>query len=248
MIKKRKFRYIVYLVLFFCSPFTGRAQKPDSTSIIKEDLSNLQLPPLSELFENSKKSAAVEYFNIKKEVQERELKTEKRSWLKYFRVGANYQYGTGVVNSSSSSESSYLYQYSNTKQSWYSAGASVSIPVDDLFDRPNRVKKQRLEMHATEVEVEKWHDEQKLRIIEAYTNAEQLLAVLKIKIEALAIADAQYKDSENDFINGTIDATELNNRKSYQVSAYTDYQETKSALKNELLQLEVLSKTKILGN
>ncbi len=238
----------IFFILFIIIWLPILAQKPDSTSVIKEDLSYLQLPPLSELFENSKKSAAVEYFNIKKEEQERELKTEKRSWLKYFRIGANYQYGTGVVNSSSSSESSYIYQYSNTKQSWYNAGASVSVPIDDLFDRPNRVKKQRLEMQATEVEVEKWHDEQKLRIIEAYTNAEQLLAVLKIKIEALTIADAQYKDSENDFINGKITSTELNNRKSYQVSAYTDYQQTKSALKNELLQLEVLSKTKILGN
>jgi len=102
-------------------------------------------------------------------------------------------------------------------------------------------------MQATEVEVQKWHDEQKIRIIDAYTSAEQLLSVLKIKIEALTLANAQYSLAESDFINSKITATELNSQKVFQVSAYVDYEETRATLNKAILQLEVLSKTEIIN-
>ncbi|MEL7588109.1 MAG: TolC family protein [Prolixibacteraceae bacterium] len=241
---KRRCVIFIYLSLIF--PPALVAQESEISKLVPEDYASLQLPPLVTLFENAKKSAAVEFFSIKKEEQESLLRTEKRSWMKYFKANANYQYGkTGVLSYSEDNLS--LYQYSDIQQSFYSVGGSISIPMDDLFDRPNRVKRQKLEMQATEVEVEKWHDEQKLRIIEAYTDAEQYLSVLKIKIEALILANAQYRIAENNFINGTMTSQELNNQKSFQVSAYADYEQTRSSLNKALLQLEVLSKTKILN-
>jgi outer membrane protein TolC len=140
-----------------------------------------------------------------------------------------------------------LFQYSDIEQSYYSAGGSISIPLDDLFDRPNRVKRQKLQMQATQMEVERWHDEQKLRIIEAYTSAEQNLSLLKIKIEALTFVNAQYKIAENNFINGRINAEELSLQKRNQVSVYADYEQTKAMLNHALLSLEVLAKMKIIN-
>jgi outer membrane protein TolC len=223
-----------------------KAQESEISKPESDDYMKLLLPPLSVLFENAKKSAAVEFYEIRKKEQESLLRTEKRSWLKYFRANASYLYGkTGILSYSEDNLS--LYQYSDIEQSFYNVGGSISIPIDDLFDRPNRIKRQRLEMEATEVEVEKWHDEQKLRIIEAYTTAEQLLSVLKIKVEALTLAQAQYKDAENNFINGKISVQELNNQKSFQVSAFADYEQTRAMLKKELLGLEVLTKTQIIN-
>lgn len=223
-----------------------KAQESEVTGLMPDDYAKLQLPPLAVLFENARKSPAVEFFNIRKQEQESVLKTEKRSWMKYFRGSASYQYGkSGVL--SYSEDNLNLYQYSDIEQDLYSVGASVSIPLDDLFDRNNRIKRQKLEMQATEMEVERWHDEQKLRIVDAYTAAEQYLSVLKVKIEALTFANAQYTLAENDFINGQIDAHELSLRKNDQISVFVAYEETKGSLNNVLLRLEILSKTKIIS-
>jgi len=118
-----------------------------------DDYAKLQLPPLATLFDNARNSPAVEFYNIKKQEQESLLKTERRGWMKYFRGSASYQYGkSGVLNYSEDNLN--LYQYSDIEQNLYSVGGSVSIPLDDLFDWHNRIKRQKLEMRATEVEVE----------------------------------------------------------------------------------------------
>jgi len=237
---------IIPVFLFTFSIPVLKAQESEVSNLQPDDYVNLQLPPLSMLFENARKSAAVELYRLKKEEQESLLKTEKRSWMKYFKATASYQYGkTGVLSYSEDNLS--LYQFSDVEQSFYSLGGSIAVPLDDLFDRPNRVKRQRLEMQATEVEVEKWHDEQKLRIVHAYTSAEQLIAVLKTKNEALIFANTQYGLAESDFISGRIDAQELGEQKNNLANTLNDYEQTRASLKNAILQLEILSKTKILS-
>jgi len=248
MIKKeRLINSFICLVMVITFPYVTRAQE-NTSQLLSDNYTETKLPPLNILFENAKKSAAVEFYQIRMEEQASALKTEKRSWLKYFKVGTAYQWGKMGINSSFSDENTPLYyQYSGSTQNWYQVNASMSVPLDDLFDRKNRIERQQLETKATEMEIEKWYDEQKLKIIEAYTTAEQLLSVMKIKMEALTLAKAQYKDAENDFINGKISTKELNVQKGFQVSAMTDYEETKSSLTKELLQLEVLTKTQIIS-
>ncbi|MDD4190771.1 MAG: TolC family protein [Mangrovibacterium sp.] len=236
----------ISIILLFAIPLSVlKAQESGVAGLIPDDYATLQLPPLETLFENSRKSAAVEYYRLRMQEQESMLKSEKRSWLKYFRASANYQYGkTGVLSYSEDNLS--LYQYSDVEQSFYSAGGSINIPIDDLFDRPNRVKRQKLEMEATKIEVERWHDEQKMRIIELYTSAEQLLNQIKVKIETLTFARAQYQMAEKEFINGKIEVQDLSQQKANQASALVDYEHTRASLNRALLQLEILSKTEIL--
>lgn len=62
-------------------------------SLTSDDYLNLQLPSLEELFENAKNSAAVDYYKVKMEEEASALKTERRSWLKYFRFNSTYQWG-----------------------------------------------------------------------------------------------------------------------------------------------------------
>jgi len=54
------------------------------------DYSKLLLPPLEELFENAKRSPSVEMFESKMMEQDNLLKSEKRSWMKYFKVGGSW--------------------------------------------------------------------------------------------------------------------------------------------------------------
>ncbi len=217
-------------------------------ALTPQDYTKLQIPPLEVLFENAKNSAAVDFYQVKMEEEASVLKTEKRSWLKYFKVGSSWQYGKVGINSSFSDEYTPLfYQYSGARQNWYNVTAGVSIPLDDLFDRGNRIKRQKLRTQATQVEIEKWHDEQKLRIIVVYTQAIKELSLLKFKTESLTFANAQFELSTNDFRNGNIKAGELSAIKKMQTDALENYEETRSQLNRSLLQLEVLTKTKIIN-
>jgi outer membrane protein TolC len=239
-------RYFFWLWMLFPT-FSAMAQD-GIESLSPDDYLNLQLPPLEVLFENAKNSAAVDYYNVKMEEEASALKTEKRSWLKYFRFSSTYQWGLMGINTSFSDiDTPLFYQYSGARQNWYNIGASISIPFDDFFDRGNRITRQKLKTEATRVEMEKWHDEQKLRIIEMYTKAVKELAVLKLKTESLTFANAQYMEGEQDFLNGHLTAVELSVIKSRQMSALETYEDTKAELNKALLQLEVLSKTRILN-
>jgi hypothetical protein len=95
--------------------------------------------------------------------------------------------------------------------------------------------------------MEKWHDEQKMRIIEMYSKAVKELSVLRLKAESLAFANVQSELAQQDFLNGKIDAGELSQIKSIQMNLLESYEQTRSELNKALLQLEVLSKTKLLN-
>lgn len=231
--------------MFFVRPVNAQV---DIESLDPDYYLNLRLPSLEELYENAKSSAAVDMYQVKMEEEASALRTERRSWLKYFRFSTSYQWGLMGINTSFSDiDTPLFYQYSGARQNWYNVGASISIPFDDLFDRGNRIKRQKLKTKATRVEMEKWHDEQKLRIIEVYTKAGKELSVLKLKAETLAFANAQFKLAQQDFINGNIEAGELSQIKAMQMDALETYENTRAELNKALLQLEVLSKTKILN-
>jgi outer membrane protein TolC len=238
--------YFLWLWMLFPA-FSAMAQD-GIESLSPDDYLNLQLPPLEVLFENAKNSAAVDLYKVKMEEEASALKTEKRSWLKYFRFNSTYQWGLMGINTSFSDiDTPLFYQYSGARQNWYNVGVSLSIPFDDFFDRRNRITRQKLKTQATRVEMEKWHDEQKLKIIEMYTKAVKELSVLKLKAESLSFANAQFELAQQDFLNGNIEVGNLGQIKSMQMNALESYEQTRSELNRALLQLEILSKTKILN-
>ena len=233
--------------LFFLPFFSGIAQE-GLEALSPDDYLNRKLPPLEVLFENAKNSAAVDFYQVKMEEEASALKTEKRSWLKYFSFSTTYQWGMMGVNTAFSDPNTPLfYTYSGGRQNWYNVGVSIAIPFDDFFDRANRIHRQQLKTKATQVEMEKWHDDQKMKIIEVYTKAVKELSVLRLKAESLSFAKAQSDLAQNDFVNGNIETGDLSQIKSIQMSALESYEQTRSELNKALLQLEILSKTKILN-
>jgi len=212
------------------------------------DYTKLLLPSLEELFENAKKSPSVEMFESKMMEQDNQLKTEKRSWLKYFKVGGSWQYGNIGVNSMFTDQNTPLfYQYSGATQNARFVSGTVSVPFDDLFDRSNRVKRQKMQRRSTELEMEKWFDEQKLRIIDSYVKLTSAMSVLKKKAENLTLTQAQVKSLEADFANGNAEIAALTVAKKMEVDAYETFKITEGTITAELLHLEILSRTKIIS-
>ena len=78
----------------------AREEYNDLARMSAETYMNLHLPPLYELLENARaQSPQVNQFASKKEQEEREIKTLRRSWLKNIKLNAQYSYGSTDVNS-----------------------------------------------------------------------------------------------------------------------------------------------------
>lgn len=230
------------------------AYNPDPTDMAHmtaDDYLTMELPPLGVLIDNSRQTAQMQYYNTEIDVAKTDLKSERRNWLKYFRATGNYQYGqmnwlSTLSGSNAVDPLPVTPTYQGKEQSYWNVGGVVSIPLNDLFDRRNRVKNKKLAVEAAEQNVERWQDELSLKIIDAYTTALQNLSMIKTQAEAVTLAIAQYKITEADFMNGKIDAVTLSRQKNIQSATIREYEQTRASLNNALLRLEIMSHTKII--
>ncbi len=210
---------------------------------------HLQLPPLHVLMQNARKySPQVNVYAANKEMEERELRNVRRTWLSYFKLNASYSYGSTDVTSQMYYNQQYpvVQNVTGTDQSWWNVGASVSFPLDEIFNRRNKIKQQKKRIESIQYEVERWHDDVCLKIIDAYTTAVQYLSVLESASADMTAAKAQYTFSKTDFINGKIDMQELSRHKSIESTAIREYENARAELNKAILELEVLSKTPII--
>ncbi|MEG1621922.1 MAG: TolC family protein [Alistipes sp.] len=213
-----------------------------------EQYLSLQVPPLHTLLENARNSPQVAFYASNKSQEERGLKTIRRSWLRYIKLNGNYNYGStnAYVNNFNSLGDPYAVNTTND-QSWYTVGVSLSLPLEEIFNRRNRIQQQKEKINSIQFEVDRWYDDLSLKIIDAYTSAMQNLAILQSVTEAMMMAKAQYKISESDFINGAIDAQALSRQRNIQNVSIREFEETRALLTNALLRLEILSHTKIIN-
>lgn len=232
------------------SPVKASAQASvevsDLTRLSADDYLNLQLPPLGVLLDNARQNPDLRYFELQVDQEQSELRSTRRTWLKYFKLNGGYQYGM-VNNLASVAEGLDPFVYSARKQSLYNVGASLSFPLDEIFDRRNRIKRQKFKIEQAKANAERGSDELTMKVIDSYTAALEQLSLIRTKSEAATLASAQYKLSESDFVNGKIDAQTLSRQKNIESAALREYEETRSMLNNALLKLEILTRTKLVN-
>mgnify|MGYP003209121378 CR=1 FL=1 len=131
---------------------TAQGNSPDfefeysDLQLSPDDYIGLQLPPLHQLLENARNTPQVEYYNKAVEIQERELKNVRRNWQHYFKINANYNYGSSdIYNQNYQDNSNQIWTTTTTgrEQSWWNVGASFSLPIDEIFNRRNKIKQQK---------------------------------------------------------------------------------------------------------
>lgn len=235
-------------IMFSISSLSSQeASVPESYST--DILLNMELPPLEVLLEGARSSSQVEFYNLRMEGQELMLKTERRKWQEYFSFHANYQYGIMAISTESviGTDLPTVFQYSGSDQSWYTIGASVRLPLDQLFDRRNRIRRQQIKIEETLKERELWYDEHKLRIIEEYAKAVEMSNSLKYVVELFSVSDAQYQLAQKDYVLGVISAQGLNTAKSQQVTAFVQVERVKSELYTAILKMEIMSGVDIIN-
>jgi len=245
-------RRTTILLIIGLLPAVAWGQK-EPVATVKSDSSDLLLdvilPPIEILFENAKNGPSWEFYNLKKDELNRKYITEKRSWYQFVDLFGTYQYGVVGMNSYTDLGTNYpiIYQNSGGEQLWYNAGVSVRFPLDKVIDRKNRIKTQKSVVGQAEKEQEMWFEDRKMKIIDQYTKSEEMINNLKTAIEQYSLSQAEYDMAEKDYIMGTITISELGIAKGKQVQAVQQLAKIRSELKNSILQLEILSCTKILN-
>lgn len=238
-----------FSILLLCTvPSLMKAQEANDNSKTQiEDYTEITLPPLDLLFENVKGAPTYELAQVKEQIERKLLAKEKRAFLGFFSLRGSYQYGM-FGNESTYTDvaiAPYL-TYSTSAQNGYTVGAGVNIPLDQLFDLGARVKRQRLNLKSATLEKEIKYEQIKKEIIELYTTATSQLSILKLRAEALILANVQYSIAEKDFTNGTIESTTLSIEKGRQSQALESFEKSKYELTKSLMILEVITRTPIL--
>ena len=238
-----------FSILLLCTvPSLVKAQEANDNSKIQiEDYTEITLPPLDLLFENVKGAPTYELAQVKEQIERKLLAKEKRAFLGFFSLRGSYQYGMfgNEATHTDVAIAPYL-TYSTSAQNGYTVGAGINIPLDQLFDLGARVKRQRLSLKSATLEKEIRYEQIKKEIIELYATATSQLSILKLRAEALILANVQYNIAEKDFTNGTIESTTLSIEKGRQSQALESFEKSKYELTKSLMILEVITRTPIL--
>ena len=217
------------------------------SAAVPTEIEKMELPPLSVFLDAVVENASVKRAQVAVEQAENEYKIEKRNWLNYFRVSGAYSFGRYNIISNATDEFTPMYQTATASaQHNFNIGASVTVGIGDLVNRPRTVRSKRYTMEQLQYTREELMEERRLRILEAYNVVTEQLATIKAKAETAALYNAQMKLAENDFIQGKINFSALGVERGRRTDAVTSYESSRVALHNSILLLEMLTNVKII--
>ncbi len=223
----------------------GTATQPTSSV----DDSSMELPPLSVFLDAVTENATVKKARSQVEQQKNEYRIEKRNWWNYFKLNGSYSYGRYNILSNASDEYTPMYQTSmSNAQHTFNVGASVSVGIGDLLNRPLKLKSYKYNIEQLQYTQDEVMEERKLKVLEAYNAVTEQLATIKAKAETAALYNAQMKISENNFIQGKIDIITLSLERARRTGAVTTYEQSRVALHNSIILLEMLTNVKIIND
>lgn len=218
-----------------------------ATQNIPDEIENMQLPPLSVFLDAVVENATVKRAQSQVEQTKNEYRLQKRDWWNYLRINGMYSYGRYNVIGNASDEFTPMYQTTmSSAQHNFNVGASVSIPLGDLINRSIKMKKYKYDIEQLQYTQEEVMEERRLRILEAYNAVTEQLATIRAKAETAALYNAQMKISENNFVQGKIDIITLSLERGRRSGAVTNYEQSRVALHNSIILLEMLTNVKII--
>lgn len=211
------------------------------------DIEKLELPPLSIFLDAVSENATVKRAQSQVEQTKNAYRIEKRNWWNYLRLNGNYSFGR--FNTLNENSDTYVDWYQSTSVSTrhtFNIGASLSIGLGDLFNRPLKLKDYRYRIEQLQYTQDEVMEERRLRVLEAYNAVTEQLATIKAKAETAALYNAQMKISENNFIQGKIDIITLSLERARRSGAVTNYEQSRVTLHNSIILLEMLTNVKII--
>lgn len=221
----------------------------DSNSLEGINYSEFKLPPLGILFENAKSTPSIELLEKERQLADKMLSKEKRAFLSFFRVHANYSYGNTSSTSTATDVSTPLYTFaSGAETNYWNVGASVNIGLETLFDLGGRVNRQRLAVEKATIQKEIAFEKLKQEIATIYVRITNNLIALKTAAENAAAYRGAGLMSEQQFRNNLMSIQELAEVRRWENSAVQTYQTIQSQISTDIIMLEILTHTPIITN
>lgn len=221
---------------------TGQTMKE-----LQLEIEKMELPPLSVFLDAVSENATVKKAQSQIAQVKNEYRLEKREWWNYFRLNANYAFGRfNTINENSETFVDWYQSTSVGTRHTFNLGASFSIGLGDLFNRPIKLKDYRYKIEQLQYAQDEVMEDRKLKILEAYNAVREQLATIKAKAETAALYNAQIKISEYNFFQGKITITELAVERARRSGAVTIYEQARVALHNSIILLEMLTNVKII--
>lgn len=210
-------------------------------------IEKMELPPLSVFLDAVSENATVKKAQSQIAQVKNEYRLEKREWWNYFRLNANYAFGRfNTINENSETFVDWYQSTSVGTRHTFNLGASFSIGLGDLFNRPIKLKDYRYKIEQLQYAQDEVMEDRKLKILEAYNAVTEQLATIKAKAETAALYNTQIKISEYNFVQGKITITELAVERARRSGAITIYEQARVALHNSIILLEMLTNVKII--
>ena len=221
---------------------TGQTMKE-----LQLEIEKMELPPLSVFLDAVSENATVKKAQSQIAQVKNEYRLEKREWWNYFRLNANYAFGRfNTINENSETFVDWYQSTSVGTRHTFNLGASFSIGLGDLFNRPIKLKDYRYKIEQLQYAQDEVMEDRKLKMLEAYNAVTEQLATIKAKAETAALYNAQIKISEYNFVQGKITITELAVERARRSGAVTIYEQARVALHNSIILLEMLTNVKII--
>ena len=211
------------------------------------DIEKVELPPLSVFLDDVSTNATVTRAQPDVEPNKNPYPTENRTWWNYLRINGNYSFGRfNTLNENSDTYVDWFQSTSVGTRHTFNIGASLSIGLGDLFNRPLKLKDYRYRIEQLQYTQDEVMEERRLKVLEAYNAVTEQLATIKAKAETAALYNAQMKISENNFIQGKIDIITLSLERARRSGAVTSYEQSRVTLHNSIILLEMLTNVNII--
>ena len=211
------------------------------------EIEKLELPPLSVFLDAVVENATVKRAQSQVEQVKTKYRLEKRNWWNYFRLNGMYSYGRYNVIGNASDEFTPMYQTTmSSAQHNFNVGANIGISLGDIINRPLKLKDYRYQIEQLKYTQEEVMEDRRLLVLEAYNAVTEQLATIRAKAETAALYNAQMTISENNFLQGKMDIISLSLERARRSGAVTSYEQSRVALHNSIVLLEMLTNVKIL--
>ncbi|MFH1161097.1 MAG: TolC family protein [bacterium] len=233
----------VGLVFFLWIPFISCFSQVKDTLFVYNpfvDDITLRIPPLEDLIDSAiVHSPYLKYLDADIYINKYMVKSARREWMANLYLDGNIgtDYYTGLTDNITNlgDINSVLTTQDNTR---ILVGVSIRMPLDDLWDRTNRVKIRRKYVERTISERERQILEIRKSVIEQFNKLFINQKILKIANDNQIFMGMQIAMAEKEFINGQISLYEFAQVSEMNRRAVTDFEQARIEFYNAYMILQ----------
>ncbi|MBD3629453.1 TolC family protein [Cyclobacterium sp.] len=166
---------------------------------------------------------------------EERVKLAQKSWADLFRVYIDYGYGNQAILTTGSQGG----DLSNIANG-YRAGANLSIPLSEIFNRRNRIKLQQNEMEATFFKTREMELVIAEQVVEEYNNLLLAHRLMQIRYQMQEKARTNLQQMEMEFNSGNLDASSYMRNAEIHTVAQSEYENARRDFFVATKKLEIL--------